>query len=209
MANAANINGGGNGPPQDNRCYRCEWGSTPDDRRHIFVLNHVYELPFGKSRRWLNSGFISHLVGPWNLSGIWSLSTGEHFTAGLAAAVSNSAGGGGARPDRLRDGNLSGSDRSIDRWFDLSAFSTPAQFTYGNSAQGILVGPSNFNVDLGVHRNFQFSDRWKASFRWEMFNAMNHPNFATPNASIGNPTAGQISSTAAARIMQLALKLNF
>lgn len=209
MANAGNINGGGNGPPQDNRCYRCEWGSTPDDRRHIFVLNHVYELPFGKGRPWLNSGLLSHLVGPWNLSGIWSLSTGEHFTASLAAAVSNSAGGGGARPNRLRDGNLSGSDRTIDRWFDLPAFATPAQFTYGNSAQGILIGPSNFNVDLGVHRNFQFSDRFKASFRWEMFNAMNHANFATPNASIGNPTAGQISSTAAARIMQLALKVNF
>lgn len=209
MANAANINGGGNGPPQDNRCYRCEWGNTPDDRRHIFVLNHVYELPFGKGRQWLNSGLLSHLVGPWNLSGIWSLSTGEHFTASLAAAVSNSAGGGGARPDRLRDGNLSGSGRTIDRWFDLSAFATPAQFTYGNSAQGILIGPANFNVDLGVHRNFQFSDRFKASFRWEMFNAMNHANFAVPNSSIGNPTAGQISATAAARIMQLALKVNF
>ncbi|MBY0503128.1 MAG: TonB-dependent receptor [Bryobacteraceae bacterium] len=209
MANAANINGGGNGPPQDNRCYRCEWGSTPDDRRHILVLNHVYELPFGKGRQWLNRGVLGYLAGPWNVSGIWSMSTGEHFTATLAAAVSNSAGGGGARPDRLRNGNLDAGSRSIDRWFDLAAFAAPAQFTYGNSAQGILVGPGNFNVDLGVHRNFQFREKYKASLRWEMFNSLNRANFTTPNAAIGNPTAGQISSTAAARIMQLALKISF
>jgi hypothetical protein len=47
------------------------------------------------------------------------------------------------------------------------------------------------------------------SFRWEMFNAFNRANFGLPNAVIGNPVAGQISSTAPARIMQLALKLNF
>jgi len=209
LANAANINGGGNGPPQDSRCYRCEWGNTPDDRRHVFVLNHVYELPFGRGRRLAGEGILGHVVGNWNLSGIWSLSTGEHFTPGLAAAVSNSAGGGGDRPNRLRDGNLATSERTIDRWFDLGAFGVPAQFSFGNAGRGILVGPGNFNVDLGVHRNFRLGERRQLSFRWEMFNAFNRPNFALPNAAIGNPVVGQISATAPARIMQLALKFNF
>jgi hypothetical protein len=209
LANAANINGGGNGPPQDSRCYRCEWGNTPDDRRHVLVLNHVYELPFGRGRQWGSAGTLAHIIGNWNLTGIWSLSTGEHFTPGLAAAVSNSAGGGGDRPNRLGDGNLPSSSRSIDRWFDLAAFTAPPQFQFGNAGRGILTGPGSFNVDLGVHRNFRFSDRWMASFRWEMFNAFNRANFALPNAAIGNPLAGLISGTAPARIMQLALKLRF
>jgi hypothetical protein len=209
MANTANINGGGNGPPQDRRCFNCEWGSTPDDRRHLFVLNHVYELPFGPGRAWLNEGALGHVVGNWNLSGIWSLASGEHFTPTLATAVSNSAGGGGDRPNRIRDGNLDSSERSIDRWFDLGAFVAPAQFTFGNAGRGILVGPGSYNVDLGVHRNFRISEDWRLSFRWEMFNAFNRANFGLPNAAIGNATAGQISSTAAARIMQLALKLSF
>jgi len=209
MANAGNINGGGNGPPQDYRCYRCEWGSTPDDRRHLLVFNHVYELPFGRGRPLVSSGPLAHVVGHWNVSGIWSLSTGEHFTPGLAAATSNSAGGGGDRPNRLADGNLESSRRSIDRWFDLAAFAPPAQFSFGNAGRGILVGPGNFNVDLGVHRNFTFSERWRLSFRWEMFNAFNRANFGLPNAAIGNPVVGQIAGTAPARIMQLALKLSF
>ena len=208
-SNGANINGGGNGPPQDIRCIRCEWGSSPDDRRHIFVLNHVYELPFGTGRHWLNKGVLGYVVGNWNLSGIWSLASGEHFTPTLAAAVSNSAGGGGDRPNRIGDGNLDSSQRTVDRWFDVAAFVTPAQFAFGNAGRGILVGPGNYNVDLGVHRNFRFTEQWRMSLRWEMFNAFNRTNFGTPNASIGNATVGQISTTAPARVMQLALKLSF
>ena len=208
-SNGANINGGGNGPPQDIRCIRCEWGSSPDDRRHIFVLNHVYELPFGTGRHWLNKGVLGYVVGNWNLSGIWSLASGEHFTPTLAAAVSNSAGGGGDRPNRIGDGNLSSSQRTIDRWFDVAAFAVPAQFAFGNAGRGILVGPGNYNVDLGVHRNFRFTEQWRMSLRWEMFNAFNRANFGSPNAAIGNATVGQISTTAPARVMQLALKLSF
>jgi len=209
LANASNINGGGNGPPQDARCYNCEWGSMPEDRRHIAVVNHVYELPFGYKRKFLNSGLFSHIVGNWDLSGIWSLASGEHFTPTLAAAVSNSAGGGGDRPNRLADGNLPNGDRTIDRWFDISAFVSPAQFSFGNAGRGILEGPGSFNVDLGVHRNFQINEKLRLNFRWEMFNALNRANFAVPNAVIGNAVAGQISSTAPARIMQLALKFVF
>jgi hypothetical protein len=209
LSDAPNINGGGNGPPQDARCFSCEWGNAPEDRRHVFTLNHVYELPFGTGRRWLNNGALGYIVGNWNLSGIWSLASGEHFTPTLATAVSNSAGGGGDRPNRIRDGNLDGSERTIDRWFDVGAFVAPAQFTFGNAGRGILVGPGNYNVDLGVHRNFRFTEQWRMSLRWEMFNAFNRANFGTPNAAIGNANVGQISTTAPARIMQLALKLSF
>jgi len=209
MANGGNINGGGNAPPQDARCYRCEWGSMPEDRRHIAVFNHVWELPFGKGRRFIPDGPAAYILGGWSLNGIWSMSTGEHFTATAAAAVSNSAGGGGDRPNRISDGNLPGGQRTIDRWFDLGAFATPAQFTFGNSGRGILVGPGNFNVDAGIHRQFVIGERYKLTFRWEMFNAFNRANFGNPNSAIGNPQAGQISGTAPARIQQAALKFVF
>jgi hypothetical protein len=64
-------------------------------------------------------------------------------------------------------------------------------------------------VDLGIHRNFRVTERFQLSYRWEMFNAFNRANFGAPNASIGNAVAGQISGTAPARIMQMALKLTF
>ncbi len=209
LSNGGNINGGGNAPPQDARCYACEWGSMPEDRRHIAVFNHVWDLPFGQGRRFATSGPASWLIGGWSLNGIWSMATGEHFTPTLAAAVSNSAGGSADRPNRIADGNLPTGSRTIDRWFDLAAFATPAQFSFGNAGRGILVGPGSFNVDAGVHRQFRIGDRYKVTFRWEMFNAFNRANFGTPNAAIGNPQAGQISATAPARIQQAALKFVF
>lgn len=209
MANSNHINGGGNGPPQDARCTACEWGPMPEDRRNILVFNHVWELPFGKGRKFLNNGPAALIFGNWNLSGVWTASSGERFTATLAAAVSNSAGGGGDRPNRLADGNLPEGERTIDRWFDTSAFAAAPQFTFGNSGRGILIGPGDFTVNMNVQRDFPFGERYRAQFRWEMYNALNRVNFGTPNAAIGNAQAGQIGGSAEARTMQLALKFYF
>ena len=90
-----------------------------------------------------------------------------------------------------------------------NAWDNNLQFSFGNSGRGGLVGPGNFNLDLGIHRNFPFHEKGRLSFRWEMFNALNRVNLATPNAAIGNPVVGQISGTAPARVMQMALKLSF
>jgi TonB dependent receptor len=208
--NLANTRGIRNStPPQDARCTACEWGNAVEDRRHAGVISHVYELPFGKGRSFASQGPLAHIIGDWEVSGVWIMYSGSYFTPTLATSVSNSDGGGPARPNRIRDGNLPISERTIDRWFDVGAFGTPAQFTFGNAANRILEGPGYFNVDLGVHRNFPITERVKLSFRWEMFNAFNRANFLTPNANIGTAPAGQISSTLPARIMQFGLKLNF
>ena len=140
-----------------------------------------------------------------------AISHRSRHAAKYAAAESVAGGASGRkdRPNRIRDGNLDSSERTIDRWFDDRAFVAPGQFTFGNAGRGILVAPGNYNVDLGVHRNFRFNEQWRMSLRWEMFNAFNRANFGTPNAAIGNANVGQISTTAPARIMQLALKLSF
>jgi hypothetical protein len=180
-----------------------------DDLTHVLVINHDYELPFGARRRYLSHGWIGHVVGDWNLNGIWSANSGQRFTSTLSTTVSNSSGGGGDRPDRIVDGNLPGSQRTINQWFNIAAFTAPAQYTFGNSGTGVLVGPGYFNVDVGIHRNFPIKERLMLSYRCEMFNAFNRANFGLPNAVIGSAQAGQISGTSAARILQMALKVVF
>jgi hypothetical protein len=209
LSDAPNLNGGGVGAPQDSRCFNCNWGPVPDDIKHVLVINHAYELPFGPGRKYLSHGWLAQVAGNWDLNGIWSLNTGQHFTPTLASGVSNSSGGGSERPNRIGNGNLSSGQQTIDHWFDTSAFAVPAQYTFGNAGTGILVGPGLFNVDFGIHRNFVLTERFKLNFRGEMFNALNRANFNTPNASIGNAQAGQISGTGPARVMQMGLKLVF
>ncbi|MEO7146146.1 MAG: hypothetical protein ABI165_21845, partial [Bryobacteraceae bacterium] len=210
LGDSANINGGGVSTPQDARCFKCIWGPIADDLKHVLVINHEYELPFGARRKYVSRGWLAQVVGDWNINGIWSANTGQRFTPVMATAVSNAPGGGGDRPNRIADGNLnSGGDRTIDHWFDVGAFVAPAQYTFGNAGSGILVGPGYFNVDLGIHRNFPIKDRYTLSYRCEMFNSFNRANFNTPNASIGSALAGQISGTGPARILQMALKVIF
>jgi hypothetical protein len=210
LSDAGNPNGGGNADLQDHTCLRCNWGSTPDDFRHTLVFNHVYELPFGRDRRFLTHGPVSYLVGPWNFSGVWSLHSGSPFTVFYGTNVSNSAGGGTQRPNRVGSGRLN-SGRTTARYFDTStsSFVAPEQYRFGNSGTGILTGPGYFNVDLTLERRFVITERVSADLRGESFNTFNRANFNNPNATIGTTTAGVISSTQSPRVMQVALKVSF
>ena len=139
--------------------------------------------------------------------------TGTYFTPRIATSVSNAQdtnnGSPAERADRLRDGNLPASQRTIDHWFDTAAFAPAAQFHFGNAGNFILEGPGYFNLDAGIHRNFDITDRWKVVLRWEMFNAFNHASFNNPNSTIGTANAGLISGTFPARSQQVALKIIF
>jgi hypothetical protein len=212
MANSEGPNQSGE-PIQDARCYACEWGNALEDRRHVLTINHVLEVPFGPGRAFLNNGIAGKIAGNWNITGVWSMRTGNYFNPLMSAAVSNTgpnvAGGTYDRPNRIADGNLPKDQQTIDRWFDTAAFVAPAAGTFGNSARNVLYAPGSVNVDLGVHRYFQVTERWKALLRWEMFNTMNKANFNAPNSSVGSTTMGRITATAPARVMQLALKIYF
>jgi hypothetical protein len=208
LSDVGNPNGGGNADIQNHACVVCNWGPVPDDYKHVLSFNHVLESPFGAGRRWVTQGIGSHILGGWSLSGIWTARSGGRLTPTYSTSVSNSTGGGTQRPNRVGTGNLA-SGQSIYHWFDTTAFVAPAQFTYGNSGTGILFGPSAFNVDLSLTRNFKLTERFGLNVRAEAFNTFNHTNFGNPNVSIGTAAAGIVSSAASARIVQLAMKLNF
>jgi hypothetical protein len=150
-----------------------------------------YLLPFGKGRRWMNGGgFAEYVLGGWQFNGIALFQTGLPFTPTLNAATVNT--GTGSRPNRIGDGTLS--DPTVDRWFDTSAFATPAAFTYGDAGRNILYGPGRMNFDLSLFKEFGLSQRVKLQFRAECFNCLNTPQFDLPNAAIGAGNAGTITA---------------
>ena len=104
--------------------------------------------------------------------------TGLPYTPTLSAATVNT--GTGSRPNRIADGALS--DPTVDRWFDPSAFTTPAQFAYGDAGRNILYGPGRVNVDLSIFKEFAVSRAVRLQFRAECFNLLNTAQFDLPNA---------------------------
>jgi hypothetical protein len=212
--NASQDTGGG---PQNARDLRADRGNSDFDIRHRLVVSWSYELPFGRGRRFLNhlQGVAQQVIGGWELNGIETFMTGQYFSPGSAQNTLG-AGVGGQRPDRVCDGNLPHSERTLGRWFDTSCFKTPAPFTFGNVGRNILEGPGTKLFDFSVFKDFQMAETRRLQFRAEFFNLFNTPRFNTPNASVGSPDAGSISSAGeptffqrTSRQIQFALKFYF
>ncbi len=202
------FGGGADGPlPQDPRDRRADRGNSPFDIRHRLTIAWNYALPLGKGRKWLSSGGpAEHILGGWQVNGIATFQTGLPFTPTANSATVNT--GTGSRPDRTGDGTLS--EQTVDRWFDTSAFRTPAQFTYGNSGRNILYGPGRVNFDLSLFKQFPITERVNLQFRTEFFNIFNTPQFDLPNAAIGAGNAGTITGIVGTpRQIQFGLKVVF
>lgn len=201
---------------QDSYNLRAEKGPSTSDLRHRLVVAGSYDLPFGKGKRWAESGVMAYVAGGWQLNTIFTLQSGTPLTIYSSPNLTQSL-GGGSRPNRVCDGNLSDGNRSIQRWFDTSCFTAPAQFTFGNSGTGIVRGPGIVNMDLSLFKNIPMGERFTLQLRGEFFNVLNHANFADPGTTLGVGTFGVVSATAGGtldpmggpRIGQVALKLSF
>lgn len=184
-------------------------GNALTDVRHNYILSATYELPFGKGKTFLSgmNRLGDAVLGGWQLSGIFSRTSGLPYTINTSGGITNA--GGADRPNRLRDGTLSSSARSIDQWFDISAFAVQPNYTYGNSGRNILFGPTLNNLDFSLAKAFAITERVRVQFRAESFNATNTPFFGLPGATIGAAGAGLITSAGEPRRVQLGLKLLF
>jgi hypothetical protein len=191
-------------------------GRSDWDVAHRFVFSSTYELPFGPGKRFgAGLGRIgSKLLDGWNINGIVQLSSGLPLTPTLATPVANT--GTSSRPNCIASSVLS--NPTPNRWFDPSAFTTPALYNFGNCGRGTLNGPGTHQVDVNVVKTSYFSsDRSRyLQLRAETFNLFNSPQFNNPNVSIGSPTVATISSagdpanfTRTSRQIQLALKFFF
>ncbi len=202
---SAASGGGSVGNPQTVTNLKAGRGPSGFDVKHRFVGNYVYELPFGKGKRWVSSGPLRWIAGGWTVSGITTMSTGRPFSLSLATGVNN---GAPSWPNRIGPGTLANPDRA--RWFNASDFAAPAPNTFGNVGRGVLYGPGQVNLDASFVKNNRIRERYNVQFRLDTFNLTNTPFFGFPNASIGGPTVGQITSTNNdSRDLQFALKFEF
>jgi Carboxypeptidase regulatory-like domain len=198
---------------QDDNNPAADYAVSDTNIRHRLVVSGVYELPFGEGRAFLNhGGVVNAFAGGWDVASIITAQSGFPFTATTTQDYSNT-GSPSPRPDRL----CSTEPRKITAWFDTNCFTTAALAQdladgtprFGNSGRNILSGPRLVDADLSLIKRFVVEDKLTTEFRAEFFNMFNHPNFSTPNATIGGSTAGQITSAGSPRDIQFGLKVKF
>lgn len=222
--------------PADGRNYKNERSRSDFDQRHVLNLSGIYELPVGKGKPLFRNAnrVVNTVIGGWSVNTIYTYQSGEPFTvrSGFLTANGTAQSRAALAPGvtTLPQARLQDKAGVIGPVFfaDASQFAAPAPGELG-IGRNVFQGPSYWNVDLGISKGFQLSERFRLTFRTEMFNALNHANFRNPrDASVGSPAINSnvfaqaccvTLSTASSsttnqngeswRVVQLALKLAF
>jgi len=198
--------GGDAGPnPQDPR-FPHEVSNSIIDMRQRLTLGFVWALPFGKGQAFLNNNRpVNWLLGGWQFNSILFKQSGLWFSPVLNTPTTNT--GTDSRPNIIGPVRY---PKTINEWFDQSAFTTPAPYTYGDAGRNSLLGPGRTNFDLALSKAFPVREQSFIEFKVDAFNIFNHPQFGYPNATIGIPQSGQITSIVGnPRNMQASLRFQF
>ncbi len=198
-----------------------DYGNQEGTRRHRFLLTGVYQLPVGMGRAYMNrGGWLSKVVGGWDLQTITLLETGPWLTPSISPGLDQSNTnvtnrGAYARPDVVSSHYYAGQSRA--RYFNIDAFAPVPENAgrFGNAGVGILEGPGSSAVALGLAKNLPVTERFNLRFESTFTNVLNHTNFAAPATQIDNTsTFGQLTAPTTAenagnRTGQVALRLEF
>jgi hypothetical protein len=201
--------------------FRGVYGPTVGDRRQVLTANFVWDLPFFANQK----GFVGHVLGGWELSGIQTMQTGLPATVtSLQQFDPTGADCLGSSPCSFRMnqvGDPNGNWNPLySQYFNKAAFTQTAptlvngvwvaQAYQPTERPGAVRLPGFARTDFSVFKNLKFTERFGGQFRVETFNLFNHVNpvccgsFASSSASYD-----KVISTRDPRYLELALKLNF
>jgi hypothetical protein len=205
--------------PQNIYNLQAERGPSSLDVTFNNVTTLVYQLPFGKGRKFGSSWnpVVDAVLGGWELNTINTANTGLPLTVAYTPGAANDV--TGRIPDYRGEAimrpnvvpNPGAVQDTINHYFSPYSFSVPsANAPFGNAGRNAFRMPDFWQWDLGVNKFFPIrGDRFRLQFRSEFFNVLNHTNLGIPDSNISDAAFGTIRSTFPARQIQLALKFLF
>ena len=203
----------------DQNSPRQRWGRASFDRAHRFVLSETWTLPSP------SAGLRRVLLGGWDLASIVTIQSGSALTisdtnANNVFGISEDRAqlsGTCSKTQLVKGGSV---ESKLSSYLNASCFTAAPIIgadgigtAFGNSATGIVDAPGQANIDFALSKSMVLNwplEKSSLQIRAEFYNALNHPQFAAPDANFTSPTFGVISSTAVnARVGQVALRLAF
>jgi hypothetical protein len=197
--------------PQNGRNLAAEKGNAAFDVRHRFVLSYYWDLPAPRNI----TGPAQKLLGNWAVAGITTFQTGIPITV-VDSSDPSLTGEFADRPNVTCNPNW---DRhTINEWFNTGCFQQVGPFGglnhdgFGNARRNIVRAPGLNVFNFSIIKRIPFRERVNLQFRTEIFNLLNHPNFAPPGSDVSAfQTFGKVLKTRRddERQIQFALKLEF
>jgi hypothetical protein len=179
-----------------------ERGNCSADRRHIFNITAVTEMP-----RFSNST-LRMVASAWRLSTIWRKESGTYLTIGTGIdRTLDGTSAGSQRPNQIL-ANPYG-DKSVTNYLNPKAFEQPAVGSIGNMGRANILGPGTWTLDMAMSRTFSINEKQRLEVRAEAFNVPNSLRKGSPITTLNSSQFGQVTSALDPRIMQFALKYVF
>jgi hypothetical protein len=196
-----------------------DWGLSQIDLANNFSASILYDLPFGRGKKFGNdwSGVTNTVLGNWQVTLI------ERITSGFAVPLIDSNnqsgvffnnGGNGNnfnRPDQVSGCDTTAGSHSALVYINPSCFVAAPAGQLGDANRVPVTGPGFVNTDFSIIKQFALPrEGMGLNFRAEFFNLFNHAQFGFPVADIAAPGFGSVNSTVNnPRLVQFGLKLTF
>ncbi|HUJ33102.1 MAG TPA: TonB-dependent receptor [Candidatus Acidoferrum sp.] len=197
--------------PQLYTDYAIEHGLSNQDVDYVFSPSVIYELPFGRGKRWGGdvSRWVDYAIGGWQLNAIYALQGGTPFSITASGNPSST------RADLV--GNPVIHPGNIADYVEPGAFAVPAKaagiyLAPGTSGRDMIRGPGFSNMDFALFKNFAVTERVKGQFRVQAYNLTNTPHFSNPyDTNLNDGHIGAINSvlTNSWRQVELAMRFTF
>ncbi len=172
--------------------FRADYANSTFDVRHSANASIVYDLPFGRGRRFINSApfVVEEIAGGWSVDSLLAVRSGLPVDITISRSSSALPDGNNVnqRPDRVPGVPLY-NGRGIKTWLNPAAFAVPLPGTWGNLGRNAAVGPNLWQDDSAIEKHFRITERYQAIFRAEAFNLFNRAQYGQPNASLSTGTA--------------------
>jgi hypothetical protein len=193
--------GGGTRNPYNQKLDR---GMGVIDHRHNLHLTWVYEIPLGKGHMLANNTIGDAILGHWQWSGIYNYSTGMPLgVTGSGCQVPGIVSTCMVDLNPNFTGNVvlsSVATAAANKapYLNVSAFKSPAAFTFGNEPRSAPYGlrvPNLWEIHSTVRRQFPIHEDIKFEIAAEFFNLFNNVIFAAPATNISSSNFGTVSAT--------------
>jgi hypothetical protein len=191
---------------------RRNWRRLDFDRTHVFAQSYIYELPFGKNKKYLQSGVAGAVLGGWQINGVLQISSGAPIDFGFSGTNLNAPGNNntlnwiGPGPIPILYGTGPGNP-----WFQntkcsatvtTQCFAQPGTNQFGNLSKNPISGPGFWNLDASLFRTFSFTERWKLQIRAQGTSVVNTPQWGNPSTDINSANFGLITGVGNGRAGQ-------
>jgi hypothetical protein len=222
---ASSIGGGGVVVAQNPFDISADRGLSTFDQRQKFTGNWIYDLPFGENRRFLQKGFVSHILAGWQWSGDFTVASGLPYTIRVLGGTVDIDRGvsGSLRANVVPGQSMYLSVPTTKEWFNTAAFCNPetttnnpnamcvnpADSSYGDSGRNILEGPGQVVVDMALNKTITIKEYRSLDLRITANNVFNMVYFTSLSTAVNSATFGEVTGAGTTRRVTVQARFRF